>query len=51
MPPVKKVRTPGSYGEALQGNRKVKKVKVTPKKVTPKKVGAPAEVQEEEGVR
>ena len=44
MPPVKKVRTPGSYGEALQGNgkvNKVKKVKVTPKKVTPKKVGRP----------
>jgi hypothetical protein len=37
MPPAKKVRTPGSYGDALQGNEKVK---VTPKTVTPKKVGA-----------
>jgi hypothetical protein len=42
MPPAKKVRTPGSYGDALQGNgkvNKVKMVKVTPKKVTPTKVG------------
>jgi len=44
MPLAKQVRTPGSYGDPLQDNgkvNKVKKVKVTPKKVTPKKVGRP----------
>ena len=44
MPPAKKVRTPGSYSDALQKKVKGKgevPAKVTPKKVTPKKVGRP----------